>query len=49
MAPVPAQSTGPAFVARDLGAGLRYVLSNPWIWATLVSAAVAYLLFMGPT
>jgi DHA3 family tetracycline resistance protein-like MFS transporter len=50
MAPVPAQSeTGPAFVARDLGAGLRYVRSNPWIWATLVSAAVAYLLFMGPT
>ena len=49
MAPVPAQSIGPAFVARDLGAGLRYVRSNPWIWATLVSAAVAYLLFMGPT
>ena len=49
MAPVPAQSAGPAFVARELGAGLRYVRSNPWIWATLVSAAIAYLLFMGPT
>jgi MFS family permease len=41
--------SGPAFVARDLKAGLRYVRSNAWIWATLVSAAVAYLLFMGPT
>ena len=30
-------------------AGLRYVRQQPWLWATLVSAAVAYLLFMGPT
>jgi hypothetical protein len=48
-AAAPEQSSGPAFVARDLKAGLRYVRSNAWIWATLVSAAVAYLLFMGPT
>jgi MFS family permease len=48
-APPPGQRSGPAFEARDLKDGLRYVRSNPWIWATLVSAAVAYLLFMGPT
>jgi MFS family permease len=36
-------------VPREVAAGLRYVRSQPWLWATLVSAAVAYLLFMGPT
>jgi MFS family permease len=36
-------------VVREVGAGLRYVRSHAWLWATLVSAAVAYLLFMGPT
>jgi MFS family permease len=34
---------------REVAAGLRYVRSQPWLWATLVSAAIAYLLFMGPT
>ena len=37
------------FVAGEIGAGLRYVRGHAWLWATLVSAAVAYLLFMGPT
>jgi MFS family permease len=37
------------FVAGEIGVGLRYVRSHAWLWATLVSAAVAYLLFMGPT
>jgi MFS family permease len=36
-------------VRREIAAGLRYVRSHSWLWATLVSAAVAYLLFMGPT
>jgi MFS family permease len=36
-------------VTSEIGAGLRYVRSHAWLWATLVSAAVAYLLFMGPT
>jgi DHA3 family tetracycline resistance protein-like MFS transporter len=36
-------------VRREVAAGLRYVRSHAWLWATLVSAAVAYLLFMGPT
>jgi MFS family permease len=34
---------------REIKAGLRYVRSHAWLWATLVSAALAYLLFMGPT
>ena len=33
----------------EIGAGLRYVRGHAWLWATLVSAAIAYLLFMGPT
>jgi MFS family permease len=41
-----ADSTG---VVRDIGAGFAYVRRHAWIWATLVSAAIAYLLFMGPT
>ena len=34
---------------REIAAGLRYVRSHAWLWATFVSAAIAYLLFMGPT
>jgi hypothetical protein len=33
----------------EVAAGLRYVRSHAWLWATLASAAIAYLLFMGPT
>jgi len=33
----------------EVAAGLRYVRRHAWLWATLVSAAIAYLLFMGPT
>jgi DHA3 family tetracycline resistance protein-like MFS transporter len=36
-------------VRREVAEGLRYVRSHAWLWATLVSAAIAYLLFMGPT
>jgi hypothetical protein len=36
-------------VRREIAAGLRYVRGHAWLWATLVSAALAYLLFMGPT
>jgi hypothetical protein len=56
MSPAPA-SSGPTsgapetqFVAREISAGFRYVRSHAWLWAaTLVTAAIAYLLFMGPT
>jgi DHA3 family tetracycline resistance protein-like MFS transporter len=36
-------------LARDIRTGFSYVRRHAWIWATLVSAAIAYLLFMGPT
>jgi Transmembrane secretion effector len=36
-------------VGAEIAAGLRYVRGHAWLWATLISAAVAYLLFMGPT
>jgi DHA3 family tetracycline resistance protein-like MFS transporter len=36
-------------VVREMGAGLTYVKHHAWLWATLASAAIAYLLFMGPT
>lgn len=29
--------------------GLRFVRRRVWLWGTLVSAAIAYLLFLGPT
>ena len=34
--------------AREIADGLRYVSGQPWLWVTLASAAIAYLLFMGP-
>ena len=33
----------------DALAGVRFVKSRTWLWGTLGSATVAYLLFMGPT
>jgi MFS family permease len=39
---------GGASVVRDMREGLRYVRSHVWLWATFASAAIAYLLFMGP-
>ncbi len=35
-------------VASDIRAGLRYIRRHVWLWATFASAAIAYLLFMGP-
>jgi DHA3 family tetracycline resistance protein-like MFS transporter len=32
----------------DLKDGWRFVRGHTWLWATFVSAALAYLLFMGP-
>jgi DHA3 family tetracycline resistance protein-like MFS transporter len=43
----PAAEGGGALVA-DLRAGWRFVRHHSWLWATFASAAVAYLLFMGP-
>jgi hypothetical protein len=36
-------------IVADIGAGFHYIRRNSWLWATFVSAAIAYLLFMGPT
>jgi DHA3 family tetracycline resistance protein-like MFS transporter len=32
----------------DLREGWRFVRGHAWLWATFISAAIAYLLFMGP-
>jgi DHA3 family tetracycline resistance protein-like MFS transporter len=44
---VPGASHGS--VVREIGAGFCYIRHHSWLWATFVSAAIAYLLFMGPT
>ena len=43
-APVSSTSVG-----KEIMTGLRYVRGHAWLWATFASAALAYLLFMGPT
>ena len=40
-------SQGPSFIS-DVKAGFAFVRSRVWLWGTFVSAAFAYLLFMGP-
>ena len=42
---VPAGAT----VLDSIGDGLRFVRRHVWLWGTLVSAAIAYLAFLGPT
>jgi len=39
---------GAVSVIADLREGWRFVRRHAWLWATFVSAAFAYLLFMGP-
>jgi MFS family permease len=38
----------PGHPLRELVDGWRYVRSQPWLWATLISAAAALLAFFGP-
>ena len=38
-----------ASVLRDLREGFRYVRRHVWLWGTFGCAAIAYLLFLGPT
>jgi len=39
----------PSSAVAALGDGWRFVRSHVWLWGTLLSAAVAYLAFLGPT
>jgi DHA3 family tetracycline resistance protein-like MFS transporter len=41
-------ATAAASLAGDLREGWRFVRRRSWLWATFASAAIAYLLFMGP-
>jgi DHA3 family tetracycline resistance protein-like MFS transporter len=41
-------ATAGASVRGDLREGWRFVRRRSWLWATFGSAAIAYLLFMGP-
>ncbi len=42
------ESAEPISMAGDIRAGFTYIRGHVWLWATFASAAVAYLLFMGP-
>jgi DHA3 family tetracycline resistance protein-like MFS transporter len=44
----PRRSAEPVSVGADIRTGMRYVRGHVWLWATFATAAVAYLLFMGP-
>jgi MFS family permease len=46
--PAKAAQPGSLSVVRDLAEGWRFVRTRAWLWATLASAAIAYLCFMGP-
>jgi DHA3 family tetracycline resistance protein-like MFS transporter len=39
---------GSVSLVADLREGARFLRGRPWLWVTFASAAVAYLLFMGP-
>jgi MFS family permease len=47
--PVPANIATGGSTGAAIADGIRFVRSQVWLWATLLSAAVAYLAFMGPT
>jgi MFS family permease len=45
---VPARGTAGGSIGGDIRTGFAYIRRHVWLWATFASAAVAYLLFMGP-
>jgi DHA3 family tetracycline resistance protein-like MFS transporter len=47
-APLPDGDHGPRRMLADVRVGLAYVRGQPWIWATLVSAMLSLLVFLGP-
>ena len=46
--PTVARTVEARSVLADLREGWRFVRQRRWLWVTFVSAAIAYLLFMGP-
>ena len=46
---VAAAAPAPASTVAALSDGWRFVRGHVWLWGTLLSAAVAYLAFLGPT
>jgi MFS family permease len=46
--PRPRAATADASSRAALKEGLRFVRSRTWLWGTLLSAAIAYLVFLGP-
>ena len=49
MAPPPRTNHGAhGSVGGDIRAGFAYIRKHVWLWGTFASAAVAYLVFMGP-
>jgi DHA3 family tetracycline resistance protein-like MFS transporter len=49
MRPLPvAREDSGASVLEDIREGTRFVRSQPWLWGTLLSAALTLLLFLGP-
>lgn len=49
MARLPDAQPTATSIRQDVADGLRYVGGHVWLWATFVSAAFTYLLFIGPT
>jgi DHA3 family tetracycline resistance protein-like MFS transporter len=49
MRPQVSAGRGAASTSAAVRDGLRFVRRHVWLWGTLASAAVAYLLFLGPT
>ncbi|HEV8572805.1 MAG TPA: MFS transporter [Actinomycetota bacterium] len=44
----PGRGTGGEKILAEIGEGLRYTRGTPWIWATLIAAAVSILFVEGP-